>query len=247
MNRFYMLALGVILGALAAYAVRRLLRACEAANRADWGGKWLNRLDGLNRLFCRHYHRLRHGRVPLPAKGPALVVANHVSGLDPLLMIAACRRPLRFVIAREQYERRWLTPLFRAIGCIPVARLANTRPALRAARRALEAGEVVALFPHGRIRLDHEPPARLKRGVLHLAEQTGAPIVPLRIDGVRGQGRTVTAVFLRSRARITSHPPLPHAGRDAEVVLEELARALGPAARARKRHSTLKSGSAAPL
>lgn len=234
MSRWVVLALGVALGGLGAYAVRRALAACEAANRTDWGGRWLNRLDGLNRIFCRRFHRLRHNRVPLPPHGPALVVANHVSGLDPLVMIAACRRPLRFLIAREQYERPWLKPLFRAIGCIPVERLANTRPALRAARQALAAGEVVALFPHGRIRLDHEPPARLKRGVLHLAEQTGAPVIALRIDGIRGQGRTVTAVFLRSRARIRSHPPLRHAGGNAEAALAELARRLAPASRANR-------------
>jgi 1-acyl-sn-glycerol-3-phosphate acyltransferase len=231
----YVLLAAAVVAAVATYGVHRGMAACEAANRADWGGKWLNRLDGLNRLFCRRYHRLRHGRVPLPARGPALVVANHVSGLDPLLMIAACRRPLRFIIAREQYERRWLKPLFRAIGCIPVERLANSRPALRAARQALEAGEVVALFPYGRIRLDDEPPGRLKRGVLHLAEQTGAPIVPLRIDGVRGQGHTVTAVFLRSRVRIWSQPPLRHAGRFPEVSLEKLTHALAPTARAKTR------------
>lgn len=246
MTWLHLLVLGLLLAALALYGLRRAVAACEAANRADWGGRWLNRLDGLNRIFCRRYHRLRHGRVPLPARGPALVVANHVSGLDPLLMIAACRRPLRFIIAREQYERRWLKPLFRAIGCIPVERLANSRPALRAARRALQAGEVVALFPHGRIRLDEEPPARLKRGVLHLAAQTGAPIVPLRIDGVRGQGHTVTAVFLRSRARITVHPPVRHEGRPPEAVLAELAERLGPGRRKGGR-AALKSGSAAPL
>ncbi|BAU48775.1 glycerol acyltransferase [Sulfurifustis variabilis] len=247
MSWLYALAFGVVLGVLGAYGVRRAVAACESANRADWGGKWLNRLDGLNRLFCRRYHRLRHRRVPLPARGPALVVANHVSGLDPLLMIAACRRPLRFIIAREQYERRWLTPLFRAIGCIPVERLANSRPALRAARRALEAGEVVALFPYGRIRLDHEPPARLKRGVLHLAAQTGAPIVPLRIDGVRGQGRTVSAVLMRSRARIRSHAPLRHPGRTPDALLDELAGALAPAAKSKTRRPPLKSRSTAPL
>ena len=37
---------------------RWALRKCEAANVADWGNRWINRLDGLNRLFCRHFHRL---------------------------------------------------------------------------------------------------------------------------------------------------------------------------------------------
>ncbi len=51
-----------------------------------------------------------------------MVVANHISGLDPLLMAAASRRSLHFMIAREQYERFGLKWLFRMAGCIPVDR-----------------------------------------------------------------------------------------------------------------------------
>lgn len=205
---------------------RWILRRCEAANVADWGNPWLNRLDGLNRIFCRRFHRLEHETIALPATGPALVVANHVSGLDPLLLFAASPRPLRFVIAREQYERWYLKWLFRVIGCIPVERERNPRAALKAAREALAAGEVVALFPQGRIHLDHEPPAPLKRGVVWLAEQSGAPIVPVRLDGVRAQGLIVPAVFVRSRARIRRYAPVQLADRPADQVLQELAELL---------------------
>lgn len=183
-------------------------RACDRAQRADWGKPWLNCLDGLNRIFCFRYHRLRTRFVKLPAHGPAIVVANHVSGLDALLMIAACRRPLRFIIAKEQYERPWLRWLFDAIGCIPVDRSANPRAVLKHARERLARGEVVALFPQGGIHLDLHPPKPLKRGVQDLARDTGAPVYCLRIEGVRGAGLTVGAVFLRSRASISSHPPL---------------------------------------
>lgn len=194
----------VVLWVLAAWAIR----ACDAANGADWGGRWWNRLDGLNRLFCRYYHHLRHEPVALPRVGPALVVANHMSGLDPLLMIAACDRPLRFMIAREQYERFGLKWLFRAIGCIPVERVGRPELALREALRALRGGEVVALFPHGRIHLDSDPPRKLKRGVAKLAQLSGCPIYPLRVVDVRGQGHTVAAVMMPSRARVYSFPPL---------------------------------------
>lgn len=218
----------LLLIAVAVWLLRRLTLVCEAANEADWGGKWLNRLDGLNRLFCRRFHGLAHDRFKLPRHGPVLVASNHVSGLDPLLLIAASRRPLRFLIAREQYERRWLTWLFRAIGCIPVDRERDPRTALYAARRALAAGEAVALFPHGKIRLDHEPPAPLRRGIVVLSQMTGAPIIPVRIHGVRGQGFTVAAVFMRSAARLEGRPPLVCENRTTERCLEELSRALRP-------------------
>jgi 1-acyl-sn-glycerol-3-phosphate acyltransferase len=205
---------------------RRALRVCEKASKADWGSRWLNRLDGLNRLFCRRFHRLRHSRFHLPARGGALVASNHVSGLDPLLLIAASRRPLRFLIAREEYDRWYLNWLFRAVGCIPVERSRNPRAAFLAACEALERGEVVALFPHGRIHLDHDKPVPLKRGVAVMAGMTGVPIIPARLDGVRGQGLTVPAVAMRSRARLRSFRPI-HCSRDgADHCLERLAQYL---------------------
>lgn len=203
-----------------------LRRRCRAAARADWGRGWLNTLDGLNRIFCARFHRLRTIQLPLPKHGPALVVANHVSGLDPLLLIASAHRPLRFIIAREQYERFGLHWLLRAVGCIPVERGGRPHRALAAARHALQRGEVVALFPQGRIHLDHEGPVRLKPGIRHLAQLSGAPVCPVRIDGVRGEGRTVTAVFLRSHARLTVFPHLYFEQDRPEQLLNELSHLL---------------------
>ena len=200
----------------------RLVRLGDRAQVADWGHRWLNFLDGLNRLFCRHYHRLRKRRLHLPPTGAALVVANHISGLDPLLMLAVSPRPLRFIIAREQYERWWLRWLFRALGCIPVERGANSRVALTHARRALAAGEVVALFPFGGIHLEHHGPGKLRRGIQHLARASGAPVYPLRLSGIRGLGMVVASVFLRSRARIRFLPVLYYDEREPDRLLTDL-------------------------
>lgn len=155
-------AAGVAVAAAAAGGVRRLIRAGEAPHQVNWGGRWINRIDGWLRLFCRHYHRLPGNALHLPGRGGAIVVANYVSGLDPLLLIAASRRPLRFLIARERYERFGLTWLFRLGGCIAEDRVVRPQRALREALRALRAGEVVTLFPHGAIHADATPP--LKEG-----------------------------------------------------------------------------------
>lgn len=220
------LGIAAFVAVICAWLTARGLRACRTAARADWGRGWLNTLDGLNRIFCQRFHRLRAAHLPLPKHGPALVVANHVSGLDPLLLIAASERPLRFIIAREQYERFGLHWLLRAVGCIPLDRAASPLRALAAARRALQHGEVVALFPHGRIHLDTEGPARLKPGILHLAKLSGAPVYPLRIEGVRGAGRTVSAVFRRSQARLTVFPHIYYQENTPESLLEILGQRL---------------------
>ena len=175
-------------------------RRCNAANQADWGSIGLNRLDGLNRLFCRYYHRLQPQVLPLPEQGGAVVVSNHISGLDPLLMIASSNRPLRFLIAREQYQRFGMQWLFRAVGCIPVDREKSPEKALRQAFKALRQGEVVAIFPHGKIHLDSDPPRKIKAGASRLVSNTKVPLLAVRISGVSAEGHVMKPVLLRSRA-----------------------------------------------
>lgn len=204
----------------------RLDRAVRRAARTEWGAVWLDWLDGLNRLFCRHYHRLRDAHLPLPAHGPAVVVANHVSGLDPLLLIASAGRPLRFLIAREQYHRFGLNWLFRAVGCIPVDRKGRPERALREAFAALRRGEVVAIFPHGRIHLPSDPPRPLKGGAVRLARATGCPVIPVRIGGIRGLGRILGGVVLRSHAIVKPLPVIETVDADYGVLMARLSEML---------------------
>ncbi len=204
----------------------RLLQACRRANRVDWGRGWMNLLDGLNRLFCYRYHRLNLLGLRLPQSGPVVLAANHISGLDPLLIIASARRPIRFLIAREEYERLGLNWLFRAVKCIPVDRERRPEQALRMALTALNEGHAVALFPHGGIHLDSDPPRRIKPGAVRLAQLTGAPILPLRISGIRGAGQVVSGVLLRSHARIEAYSELLPQQRDAKDLIQELQQVL---------------------
>lgn len=205
----------------------RLDRAVRRAARTDWGRGWLNWLDGLNRLFCRRYHHLPDVRLKLPPSGPAVVVANHVSGLDPLLLIASADRPLRFLIAREQYHRFGLTWLFRAVGCIPVDRQGRPQRALRDAFAALRQHQAVAIFPQGRIHLPTDRPRPLKGGAARLALATGCPIVPARISGVRGKGMIIRGVFLPSRARVVPLAPLDTRHADYDDLMVRLAELVG--------------------
>ncbi len=217
-------AVALLAGGVAAWrGLRRWLQRLERLSRADWGARGLNRIAGLFRLFCHRYHHMRCDPIPLPREGGAIVVSNHISGLDPVLLIAATRRPLRFIIAREQYQRFGLHWLFHWGRCIPVDRAARPERALREALRALRAGEVVMLFPHGTIHLDHEPRRKLKGGVAALARLTGCPVVPLHIEGVRGQGLVLGALWRRSRVRVRALPPLYCEAGEEPQFLHELA------------------------
>lgn len=181
---------------------------CVKANKTNWNNFWLNRLDGLNRLFCVNYHRMPDEPISLPDRGSAIIISNHVSGLDPLLLVAAARRPIRFIIAKEEYERFGLTWLFRAVGCIPVDRHGRTDSALREAIRKLNEGEVIALFPYGGIHEDENKLPRFKRGTVVLAKNADTDIYPLKLAGVKGVGRTLMAVPLRSNVRLHQFAPV---------------------------------------
>lgn len=211
---------------VAAVVLIWLWRAVGEAAEVDWGRAWANHIDGLNRLLCRRYHRLHGDTLTLPQDGPAIVVANHISGLDPLLLIAASKRPLRFIIASEQYHRFGFTWLFRAAGCIPVDRKGRPERAFREALSALANGEVVALFPHGGIHLEGEPYKKLKPGAVRLAQLADCPVYPARIEGVRAAGSVMLPVLLRAHARIENFPAIECGGRKLADCLAEIEHAL---------------------
>jgi 1-acyl-sn-glycerol-3-phosphate acyltransferase len=185
-----------------------LLYIGHRAHRADWGNWFLNCLDGINRLLCHHYHRLSAETVPLPEAGPAILAANHISGLDPMILCAISTRPLHFMIAREQYERFGLQWLFKAVGCIPVDRKGRPEKSLRDALRALQAGKVIGIFPQGTIQDEANPTHKLKGGIVRLAAWANAPVYPVHISGIAGTGHVVLAPFIRSQVTINISEPI---------------------------------------
>ncbi len=202
------IVLVIVFAVVAIFLLRWLSKWCETHQVADWGHVWLNRLDGFNRWFCRSFHGLQAQPVPLPGDGGAIVVSNHISGLDPLLLVAACDRPLRFVIAEEQYDRWWLRWLFDAVGAIPVNRSSQPEKAFYAARKALDEGEIVAIFPEGGIPDADKPKVRLKRGATILASLAQVPIFPLRLEGIRGKRLHLSAVLVPSKVHVSAASPL---------------------------------------
>jgi len=212
----------LFLSTLLFFSVLWLAYIGKKAAVVNWGGWFINWIDGVGRLLCRHLHRMPPTTIPLPKTGPAIVVANHVSGLDSFVLIAASTRPLRFLVAREQYDRPLLHWLFKASGCIPVDRSGKPELALRQALRALQANEILAIFPHGKIQLKTDPPKRLKGGSVRLSAWTKAPIYPVKITGVACQGSEAIAPFIPSHIRLHIADPITSQGDDMAACLQYL-------------------------
>jgi 1-acyl-sn-glycerol-3-phosphate acyltransferase len=120
--------------------------------------------------------------------GPVIVISNHSSYADGLLLMIICRRlgrSARMLATAGVFKAPLIGTLARRMGFIPVARgTANAADALDPAAEALAAGEVVALFPEGRVTRDpNQWPERAKTGAVRLALRTGAPIVPVAMEG----------------------------------------------------------------
>lgn len=190
---------------------------------ADWGNFFINVLDGWIRIYCRYFHGFIYQPIPVSEYGPSLLACNHLSGLDPFLIAAACRRPIRFMIAKEEYERFGLQWLFRAAGCIPVERSGRVETAFRASLAALHNGEVVALFPEGGINRTDQPIRKLKAGIIKLAKLAKVPITALRVEGMRAQGHTLTPVFLPGQCRLHVLPELDCVNKTDDDALTQLA------------------------
>nr|WP_298380292.1 MFS transporter [uncultured Halomonas sp.] len=182
-------------------------------------------------------YRLRFsGRAYLPAQGAALVVCNHVSFMDALIMGGACPRPMRFLMDRPIYESPWLNWFFRIAGAIPVDSdrrdPGGVRRALDKVSMALRNGEVVMLFPEGRLTKNGDI-NRFRRGIDIILSRDSVPVVPAALAGLWGSwtsnygGPALGKPPRRFRARVALvfGAPVP-AEQASSVILESRVREL---------------------
>jgi acyl-[acyl-carrier-protein]-phospholipid O-acyltransferase / long-chain-fatty-acid--[acyl-carrier-protein] ligase len=139
-------------------------------------------------LLTHTFYRIRAvGEENAPIRGPALLVSNHVSFVDALLIGACLPGFVRFMLHREYYENKWLNWFFRLMKSIPI-RATHRRDlvhSLKLARQELETGHVVCIFAEGAItRTGHILP--FKRGFEKIVEGTNIPIVPIHLDQLWG-------------------------------------------------------------
>ena len=147
------------------------------------------------------------GREHEPAAGPVVVVSNHLSDLDPLVVGAALRRRVAFMAKHELFEvpgvRWWVTKC----GAFPVRRGTADRQALRTALGILQAGGVLVMFPEGtrgRDRTLREP----EPGAALLARRTGAALLPVAVLGTDVVLPRDAHRLRRGRITVRIGPPL---------------------------------------
>jgi acyl-[acyl-carrier-protein]-phospholipid O-acyltransferase/long-chain-fatty-acid--[acyl-carrier-protein] ligase len=128
------------------------------------------------------------GRANIPRQGGALLVPNHVSMVDAVLLIATVGRPIRFLMFKDSYEHPLVKPFAKIMGVIPISSQLRPREmihSLRTATQALKDGEVVCIFPDGQMtRIGQMLPFR--RGMERILKGADVPVIPVSLGGVWG-------------------------------------------------------------
>ena len=190
----------------------------------------------LSWVLVRTLYRLRaHGIDHIPEEGPALVVCNHVSYMDALILAASIPRPVRFVMYYRIFDIPVMRWIFRTAKAIPIAG-AREDPALMQRAfdeidAALADGQVVGIFPEGRLTADGDI-AAFKSGVekiLARAAQAGrpVPVVPMALRGMWASmwsrrdsrfGRMRVPRRFRARVAVVADAPVDGASADAAML-----------------------------
>src|SRR6058998_1509974 len=138
----------------------------------------------IGRLLVRCFYRVTAlGLENLPGGG-FLLVPNHITWVDALLLQLACPRPIRYVIDQAYYHKPVLHPILRALGCIPI-NIRHSHAAVRAAAERIADGEIVCVFPEGQLER-RGVLLRLHRGYELIARHADAQAVPVWLDQLWG-------------------------------------------------------------
>jgi hypothetical protein len=135
-------------------------------------------------------YRVKHeGLDHIPDQGPVVLVCNHVSFMDALVIGGAVRRPVRFVMDHRIFKIPVLSFIFRTAGAVPIAP-AKEDPGMKEraflkVQEYLSNGEVVCIFPEGKITYDGQINP-FKPGVIEIAQRANAPVVPMALRGLWG-------------------------------------------------------------
>jgi 1-acyl-sn-glycerol-3-phosphate acyltransferase len=170
------------------------------------------------------------GAQNIPQKGGALIVSNHVSYADAVLIGCATPRFIRFLMWQPLYENKWLNWFSRMFYAIPISTNSpkESLRALRNARAELESGALVGIFPEGEITRNSQVKP-FERGVEVISRGLDStPVIPVYLEGLWGhafslKGGHLFASRLRLRHKVTVHVGEPITGKvDAESLRQHV-------------------------
>jgi len=190
-------------------------------------------------VVARIVYRFKvRGDEHIPTEGPAILVCNHVSFIDPVLLMAASPRPIRFIMDHEIFRIPLLGWFFRLAKAIPIApQKVNPQTyeqAFARAKQVLDEGDLLCIFPEGAISRDGEL-AEFKGGVMRLLASNPVPVVPIALQNVWGsffsrvEGRAMTKPFRRgvfSRVGLVAGEPVAPQAVTPEGLRERVGRLL---------------------
>src|SRR6266568_5555663 len=138
----------------------------------------------IGRALGRCFYRVTALGIHNLPEGGFLLLPNHISWVDAIVLQLACPRPIRYIIDQEFYRKPTLHPLLRLVGCIPID-TRHSHSAIRAATGKIAEGEIVCVFPEGRLERTGTL-LRLQRGYKLIARYANAAVVPVWLDQLWG-------------------------------------------------------------
>ncbi len=192
-------------------------------------------------VLLHTFYRVRaEGLRNVPAEGPALLVCNHVSYIDALVIGSLLPRLPRFVADHLFFRRPLLAPLLRLGGVIPIAQAredaAVKEEAFEAAAQALREGGLVMIFPEGTLTKDGEF-RPFRTGVEEILKRQPVPVIPMALRGLWGSffsraenGRAMVRPFRRglfNRVELIVGAPVAHEAASAESLQAQVAELRG--------------------
>ena len=140
-------------------------------------------------LIHTFYKVEKNGLENIPDEGPCVLVCNHVSFVDALVIGGSIQRPVRFVMDYRIFKIPVLNFVFRTAGTIPIASAKENPGMLEKAYERIDAylkeGEVVCIFPEGRL-TDNGDLHPFKKGITRIIERTPVPVIPMALRGLWG-------------------------------------------------------------
>ncbi len=185
-------------------------------------GMWQAGLFFVTLILTRIRWRTSVPDFPLPANQGAVIISNHRASIDPFFIQIVANRYVRWFVAREYCEHPALGWFLRATRAIPTNRGGMDTAATKLAIRSASQGDLVGMFPEGRINRTDEFMLPARPGAILVALKARVPILPCYIEGAPYAEHVLSPLWMTARVRVRFGPPLdlsPYYGREHEADL----------------------------